>query len=101
MAGMTEYAGGFRGGDPVAVLHIIGAGVPPNLLDRTGVVANMTDSILAVIQEGEVPVRFATVLSARLHTEETVVYLLPPEWIRHVGIAGVIHGTSPYRQRNK
>lgn len=101
MGGVTQYAGGFRGGDTVAVLRIVGVGMPPHLMDRTGVVANMTDDILLAIQSGEVPVRFATALSARLHTEETVVYLLPPEWIRHVRIVGVIHGTSPYRQRNR
>lgn len=75
---MTTYEGGFKAGDKVTVAHVVGIGVPGNIIGKNGVVASMTDKILAVIQPGEVPVRIAMVEATRMRDEEVAIYLLAP-----------------------
>lgn len=83
---MTRYAGGFKAGQPVEVLGL--SSTPANVRGRNGVVAEMNDHILGLIQEGEVPVRIvvAQVRERGRAIEETAVYLLPPTALARVDI---------------
>lgn len=85
------YAGGYKPGDAVRVIQVLGtsiAGVPDKIIGRNGVVAHVNPRLLAAMEPTEVPVRICVRADERTGKEEDfATYLLYPEYLEKVDYA--------------